>query len=54
MIAVTHEMGFAKAAADRVLLMHDGDIVEEAEPGKFFSNPDSEHTRLFLSKILTH
>lgn len=54
MIAVTHEMGFAKAAADRVLLMHDGNIVEEAEPEKFFSNPESEHTRLFLSKILSH
>jgi ABC-type polar amino acid transport system ATPase subunit len=54
MIAVTHEMGFARAAADRVLLMHDGDIVEEATPEKFFNNPDSEHTRLFLSKILSH
>lgn len=54
MIAVTHEMGFARAAADRVLLMHDGDIVEEAEPEKFFNNPDSEHTQLFLSKILSH
>ncbi len=54
MIAVTHEMGFAKAAADKVLLMHDGRIVEEAEPTKFFSNPDSEHTQLFLSKILRH
>ncbi|WP_371156306.1 amino acid ABC transporter ATP-binding protein [Jannaschia sp. 2305UL9-9] len=54
MIVVTHEMGFARAAADRVILMHGGDIVEEAPPEKFFGNPDSEHTRLFLSKILSH
>ena len=54
MIVVTHEMGFARAAADRVVLMHDGEIVEEAPPEKFFDNPESEHTRLFLSKILQH
>lgn len=54
MIVVTHEMGFARAAADRVILMHDGQIVEEASPEKFFTNPDSEHTTLFLSKILKH
>jgi ABC-type polar amino acid transport system ATPase subunit len=54
MIVVTHEMGFARAAADRVLLMHDGRIVEEAAPEDFFNNPKSEHTRLFLSKILQH
>lgn len=54
MIVVTHEMGFARAAADRVLLMHDGRIVEEAPPEEFFHNPKSEHTRLFLSKILQH
>ncbi len=54
MIVVTHEMGFARAAADRVILMHDGRIVEEAPPEKFFTNPDSEHTTLFLSKILHH
>lgn len=54
MIVVTHEMGFARAAADRVVLMHNGEIVEEAPPEKFFENPDSEHTRLFLSKILQH
>jgi ABC-type polar amino acid transport system ATPase subunit len=52
MIVVTHEMGFARAAADRVILMHDGRIVEEAPPEKFFTNPESEHTTLFLSKIL--
>jgi ABC-type polar amino acid transport system ATPase subunit len=54
MIVVTHEMGFARAAADRVVLMHDGQIVEEAPPKEFFGNPKSEHTRLFLSKILHH
>ena len=54
MIVVTHEMGFARAAADRVLLMHDGVIVEEAAPEEFFNNPKSDHTRLFLSKILQH
>ena len=54
MIVVTHEMGFARAAADRVLLMHDGQIVEEAPPEEFFNTPKSEHTKLFLSKILQH
>lgn len=54
MIVVTHEMGFARAAADRVILMHGGEIVEEAPPEKFFTNPESEHTTLFLSKILQH
>lgn len=54
MIVVTHEMGFARAAADRVILMHDGRIVEEAPPDKFFTNPESEHTTLFLSRILQH
>lgn len=54
MIVVTHEMGFARAAADRVLLMHDGRIVEEAAPEEFFNNPESEHAQLFLSKILQH
>ncbi len=52
MIVVTHEMGFARAAADRVLLMHGGEIVEDAPPDAFFDAPESEHTRLFLSKIL--
>jgi ABC-type polar amino acid transport system ATPase subunit len=54
MIVVTHEMGFARAAADRVILMHSGTIVEEADPETFFKAPKSEHTRLFLSKILQH
>ncbi|WP_375574205.1 amino acid ABC transporter ATP-binding protein [Ahrensia marina] len=54
MIVVTHEMGFARAAADRVLLMHEGAIVEEAPPEAFFTAPKSEHTKAFLSKILQH
>ncbi|MEM7696647.1 MAG: amino acid ABC transporter ATP-binding protein [Pseudomonadota bacterium] len=54
MIVVTHEMGFARAAADRVLLMHGGRIVEDAPPQTFFTAPTSEHTRTFLSKILQH
>lgn len=54
MIVVTHEMGFARAAADRVVLMHGGEIVEDAPPEEFFTAPKSEHTRVFLSKILTH
>jgi len=54
MIVVTHEMGFARAAADRVLLMHEGGIVEEAPPEEFFMNPRSEQAKLFLSKILQH
>ncbi|MEM8664925.1 MAG: amino acid ABC transporter ATP-binding protein [Pseudomonadota bacterium] len=54
MIVVTHEMGFARAAADRVLLMHDGRIVEDADPETFFTAPESEHTKVFLSKILQH
>ena len=54
MIVVTHEMGFARAAADRVILMHNASIVEDAAPQEFFENPKSEHTQLFLSKILQH
>jgi ABC-type polar amino acid transport system ATPase subunit len=54
MIVVTHEMGFARAAADRVLLMHDGQIVEDQAPEPFFTNPQSEQARVFLSKILQH
>lgn len=54
MVVVSHEMGFARAAADRVLLMHEGQIVEDAEPRTFFDNPRSEQARLFLSKILQH
>ena len=54
MIVVTHEMGFARTAADRVLFMADGQIVEENTPHEFFTNPRSDRARDFLSKILTH
>ena len=54
MIVVTHEMGFARKAADRVLFMDDGAIVEEATPEQFFTNPQSERAQDFLSKILEH
>ncbi|MCA9194905.1 MAG: amino acid ABC transporter ATP-binding protein [Planctomycetales bacterium] len=52
MICVTHEMGFAKQVADRVIFMDDGAIVEIAEPRDFFDNPKEERTRKFLSQIL--
>ncbi len=52
MIVVTHEMGFAREVADRVMLMDEGIIIEEAPPAQFFNNPRSERTKLFLSKIL--
>ncbi len=52
MVVVTHEMGFAKAAADRVVFMDDGTIVEEAAPNVFFTRPAEERTRRFLDKIL--
>ncbi len=52
MIIVTHEMGFAKEVADRVLFMDDGMIVEEGEPNNFFSNPQSERAKGFLEKVL--
>ncbi|MEE4598544.1 amino acid ABC transporter ATP-binding protein [Streptomyces sp. DSM 41524] len=54
MIVVTHEMGFARSAANRVVFMADGRIVEEAEPEQFFSNPRSDRAKDFLSKILHH
>ncbi|WP_010205219.1 amino acid ABC transporter ATP-binding protein [Salinibacterium sp. PAMC 21357] len=54
MLVVTHEMGFARKAADRVIFMADGEIVEEAEPEQFFTNPQSPRAQDFLSKILTH
>ena len=53
MVVVTHEMGFARTAADRVIFMADGAIIEENTPEEFFSNPQSERARDFLSKILT-
>jgi general L-amino acid transport system ATP-binding protein len=52
MIVVTHEMGFAKEVADRVMLFDDGQLVEENTPEEFFNNPKSDRTKLFLSQIL--
>jgi glutamate transport system ATP-binding protein len=54
MVVVTHEMGFARRAADRVVFMADGEIVEEGSPEQFFTSPRSDRARDFLSKILTH
>jgi glutamate transport system ATP-binding protein len=54
MVVVTHEMGFARHAAKRVVFMADGQLVEQAPPAEFFSNPRSERAKDFLSKILTH
>jgi putative glutamine transport system ATP-binding protein len=52
MVVVTHEMGFAKKAADRVLFLDDGLILEDGTPEHFFEDPDNDRTKLFLSKIL--
>lgn len=52
MVCVTHEMGFAKQVADRVIFMDDGTIIEEGTPEHFFENPENERTKAFLSKIL--
>src|SRR5699024_4902216 len=52
MIVVSHEMGFAREAADRVVMMDDGEIVEEGRPAEIFTRPQQERTRAFLSKIL--
>ena len=54
MVVVTHEMGFARKAGDRVLFMSDGEIVEDAPPDQFFTAPKSSRAKDFLSKILTH
>ena len=54
MICVTHEMGFARQVANRVIFMDAGQIVEQNEPEAFFNNPQSERTQLFLSQILGH
>ncbi|GAA3724702.1 amino acid ABC transporter ATP-binding protein [Plantactinospora mayteni] len=54
MVVVTHEMGFARHAANRVIFMADGQLVEDAAPDEFFANPRSERAKDFLSKILTH
>jgi putative glutamine transport system ATP-binding protein len=54
MVVVTHEMGFAKEVADRVIFMDQGQIVEEAAPAEFFASPKEERTRTFLSRVLSH
>jgi general L-amino acid transport system ATP-binding protein len=54
MICVTHEMGFAKAVADRVIFMDQGQIVEQNKPDEFFKNPQTDRAQDFLSKILGH
>ena len=54
MICVTHEMGFARTVADRVIFMDEGQIVEENTPEEFFNNPQNDRTKLFLSQILSH
>ncbi|MEZ7196206.1 amino acid ABC transporter ATP-binding protein [Pseudodesulfovibrio karagichevae] len=54
MVCVTHEMGFAREVADRVIFMDDGYLIEENTPEEFFHNPQSERTKDFLSKILSH
>ncbi|KKO77044.1 MULTISPECIES: glutamate ABC transporter ATP-binding protein GluA [Corynebacterium] len=54
MVVVTHEMGFARRAADRILFMADGAIVEDTDPESFFTNPQSERAKDFLGKILQH
>jgi glutamate transport system ATP-binding protein len=54
MVVITHEMGFARRAADRVVFMDGGEIVEENTPAVFFEHPKSGRAKDFLSKILTH
>ena len=54
MIVVTHEMGFAKEVAHRIIFMDEGRLIESASPAEFFRNPKNERTKYFLSKILTH
>jgi len=54
MICVTHEMGFARSVADRIIFMDLGEIVEESKPSEFFGNPKNERTKNFLEQILTH
>ena len=54
MLCVTHEMGFAREVANRVIFMDQGQIVEQNEPNEFFGNPQSDRTKLFLSQILGH
>jgi glutamate transport system ATP-binding protein len=54
MVVITHEMGFARRAADRVVFMAEGELVEQAAPASFFDQPKSERAKEFLSKILSH
>ena len=54
MLCVTHEMGFARKVANRVIFMDGGEIIEQNEPEEFFNNPQSDRTKLFLSQILHH
>ena len=54
MICVTHEMGFARSVADRIIFMDAGEIVEQGEPIEFFDNPQNDRTKQFLNQILTH
>ncbi|MGE0735968.1 MAG: amino acid ABC transporter ATP-binding protein [Alphaproteobacteria bacterium] len=54
MLCVTHEMGFARTVANRVIFMDKGEIIEQNEPEEFFNNPKSDRTKLFLSQILAH
>jgi len=54
MLCVTHEMGFAKTVAHRVMFMDGGEIVEQNKPAEFFANPKYDRTKLFLSQILQH
>jgi general L-amino acid transport system ATP-binding protein len=54
MLCVTHEMGFARSVADRMIFTNEGEIIEESKPEEFFGNPRSERTKLFLSQILRH
>jgi general L-amino acid transport system ATP-binding protein len=54
MVCVTHEMGFARSVADRVIFMDQGQIVEENTPDAFFNDPKSERTKAFLEKTLAH
>lgn len=54
MVCVTHEMGFARSVADRIIFMDEGEIVEHAKPSEFFDNPKNDRTRAFLKQILSH
>lgn len=54
MVCVTHEMGFARRVADRVVFMDEGEIIEQNDPATFFEHPQNERTKLFLSQILAH